>query len=144
MDGGGSSPNQGGLTLIMQTILMWIMAARVTILTLISKKLEQVSSSVFVTNIPLDATVRDVWKTCYHWGKVSNIYIAKRLSRSVYRFGFARFLDVDDLNKLILNLHTIWMGSFHIYADFVRYNRSDRKPVVGNNQRGSLHEKRDV
>ncbi|KAK9065015.1 hypothetical protein SSX86_016398 [Deinandra increscens subsp. villosa] len=84
------------------------------------KDLQNISKSIFITNFPSGTTVRDLWSHCAKWGTVSDLYIASRLSKSGKRFGFARFIGVKDVDALIGNLRTIWIGSFHLFADYVR------------------------
>nr|GEW11611.1 RNA-directed DNA polymerase, eukaryota, nucleotide-binding alpha-beta plait domain protein [Tanacetum cinerariifolium] len=43
------------------------------------------------------------------------------------RFGFVRFIRVRDVVNLISNLRTVWMGSYHLYADVARKEREQFK-----------------
>nr|GEY17020.1 RNA-directed DNA polymerase, eukaryota [Tanacetum cinerariifolium] len=40
------------------------------------------------------------------------------------RFAFVRFIRVDDFDRLINNLCTLWVGRLHLQANVVRYERS--------------------
>ena len=83
-------------------------------------------SSIFVSNIPWNATVQDLWDTCNKWGVVIDIYIAVKRSKSGHRFGFVRFENVNDINMLVSNLRTAWMGGFHLFADVEKYGRTNK------------------
>ncbi|GJT86217.1 nucleotide-binding alpha-beta plait domain-containing protein [Tanacetum coccineum] len=74
-------------------------------------------SSIFVSNIPWNASVQDLWDICNKWGVVIDVYIAAKRSKSGHRFGFVRFINVNDINQLVSNLRTAWMGDFHLSAD---------------------------
>ncbi|GJT44339.1 nucleotide-binding alpha-beta plait domain-containing protein [Tanacetum coccineum] len=74
-------------------------------------------SSIFVSNIPWNASVQDLWDICNKWGVVIDVYIAAKRSKSGHRFGFVRFINVNDINQLVSNLRTVWMGGFHLFAD---------------------------
>ncbi|KAK9048506.1 hypothetical protein SSX86_032529 [Deinandra increscens subsp. villosa] len=86
----------------------------------VHKDLQKISTSEFIINFPPDSSTKDLWKQCEQWGRVSDVYIAQRLSKSGRKFGFVRFLAVKDTKKLIENLRNIWMESYHIFADYVR------------------------
>nr|GEY07081.1 RNA-directed DNA polymerase, eukaryota [Tanacetum cinerariifolium] len=66
-----------------------------------------ISKSVFVTNFPDYFGSHDLWSLCK-------------------RFAFIRFIRVDDLDRLINNLCTLWVGRLHIQANAVRYERSPK------------------
>ncbi|GJR28128.1 hypothetical protein Tco_1104360 [Tanacetum coccineum] len=61
---------------------------------------------------------------------------AKRSNRvSIW---FMSFYNVNDINQLVSNLRTAWMGGFHLFADVAKYGRTynrpgDGKPSVGSN-----------
>ncbi|GKD22337.1 RNA-directed DNA polymerase, eukaryota, nucleotide-binding alpha-beta plait domain protein [Tanacetum coccineum] len=45
-------------------------------------------TSIFVSNIPWNASVQDLWDICNKWGVVIDVYIAAKRSKSGHRFGF--------------------------------------------------------
>ncbi|GJY66343.1 RNA-directed DNA polymerase, eukaryota [Tanacetum coccineum] len=86
-------------------------------------------SSIFVFNIPWNASVQDLWDICNKWGVVIDVYIAAKRSKSDHRFGFVRFINVNDINQLVSNLRTAWMSGFHLFADVAKYGRTYNRPV---------------
>ncbi|GKD38678.1 RNA-directed DNA polymerase, eukaryota [Tanacetum coccineum] len=54
-------------------------------------------SSIFVSNIPWNASVQDLWDICNKWGVVIDVYIAAKRSKSGHRFDFVRFINVNDI-----------------------------------------------
>nr|GEZ20996.1 reverse transcriptase domain-containing protein [Tanacetum cinerariifolium] len=86
-------------------------------------------SSIFVSNIPWNASVQDLWDICNKWGVVIDVYIAAKRSKSAHRFGFVRFINVNDINQLVSNLRTAWMCGFHLFADVAKYGRTYNRPV---------------
>ncbi|GJX12122.1 RNA-directed DNA polymerase, eukaryota [Tanacetum coccineum] len=86
-------------------------------------------SSIFVSNIPWNASVQDLWDICNKWGVVIDVYIAAKRSKSGHRFGFVRFINVNDINQLVSNLRTTWMGGFHLFTDVAKYGRTYNRPV---------------
>ncbi|GJU90435.1 RNA-directed DNA polymerase, eukaryota, partial [Tanacetum coccineum] len=85
-----------------------------------------ISKSVFVTNFPDYFRSRDLWSLCEAYGKVVDVYIPNRKSKAGKRFAFVRFIRVDDMDRLISNLCTIWVGRLHLHANAVRYERSSK------------------
>ncbi|GJY70046.1 RNA-directed DNA polymerase, eukaryota [Tanacetum coccineum] len=89
----------------------------------------RISKSVFVTNFPDTFGYRDLWKLCESYGKVIDVFIPNRLSKAGKRFAFVRFIKVSDMERLIGNLCTLWVGRFHLHANAVRYERPPR-PIL--------------
>nr|GEW33033.1 RNA-directed DNA polymerase, eukaryota [Tanacetum cinerariifolium] len=71
-------------------------------------------------NIALDM---DEVQVCEGYGKVVDVYIPNRKSKAEKRFAFVHFIWVDDIDRLVGNLYTIWIARFHLHANVVRYER---------------------
>ncbi|GJZ93321.1 RNA-directed DNA polymerase, eukaryota, nucleotide-binding alpha-beta plait domain protein, partial [Tanacetum coccineum] len=89
----------------------------------------KISSSVYVTNFPESTSSRDLWKVCSDYGTVVDVFIPFKKSKAGKKFAFVRFIKVIDLERLVENLNTVWIGRFHLYANRVRFERP-AKPVV--------------
>ncbi|GKD67707.1 RNA-directed DNA polymerase, eukaryota, partial [Tanacetum coccineum] len=89
----------------------------------------RISKSVFVTNFPVNFGQRDLWKLCESYGTVVDVFIPNQLSKAGKRFAFVRFIKVNDMDRLIGNLCTLWVDRFHLHANAVRYERPSR-PVI--------------
>ncbi|GKB79945.1 RNA-directed DNA polymerase, eukaryota, nucleotide-binding alpha-beta plait domain protein [Tanacetum coccineum] len=63
-------------------------------------------------------------------GLVIDVYIVAKRSKSGHRFGFVRFINVNDINQLVSNLRTAWIGGFHLFADVAKYGRTYNRPVT--------------
>ncbi|GKE62401.1 RNA-directed DNA polymerase, eukaryota [Tanacetum coccineum] len=87
---------------------------------------QRISKSVFVTNFPDHCTARDLWNVCTAYGKVADVYIPLKKSKAGKKFAFVCFLNVDNFERLIENIGTIWMGRFRLYANPVRFQREPR------------------
>nr|GFA87687.1 hypothetical protein [Tanacetum cinerariifolium] len=83
----------------------------------------RISKSVFVTNFPDIFGSRDLWSLCEEYGKVVDVFIPNQKSKAGKRFAFVRFIRVDDMDRLIGNLCTLWVGRLHLQANTVRYER---------------------
>nr|GEZ17695.1 RNA-directed DNA polymerase, eukaryota, nucleotide-binding alpha-beta plait domain protein [Tanacetum cinerariifolium] len=82
-----------------------------------------ISKSVFVSNFPDDCFSKDLWKVCNGYGTIVDMFIPSKRSKAGKRFALVRFIKVLDLDRLIENLNTIWIGRFHLFANLVRYER---------------------
>nr|GEW66114.1 RNA-directed DNA polymerase, eukaryota [Tanacetum cinerariifolium] len=93
---------------------------------------QKISKSFFVTNFPDHISARDLWRTCKAYGTVVDVYIPYKKSKAGKRFAFVRFIKVKNFNRLVANLCTIWIGSYHLQANIVRYQR-ERKTYDSKN-----------
>ncbi|GKA50366.1 RNA-directed DNA polymerase, eukaryota [Tanacetum coccineum] len=57
------------------------------------------------------------------YGTVVDVFIPFKKSKAGKRFAFVRFIKVKDLDRLVENLCTIWIGRFHIHANIARFHR---------------------
>nr|GEX60653.1 nucleotide-binding alpha-beta plait domain-containing protein [Tanacetum cinerariifolium] len=88
---------------------------------------EKISSSVFVTNFPEQFSAKDLWNTCKVYEHVVDTYIPDRRSKIGKRFGFVRFINVFDIERLVNNLCTVWIGKLKLHANVARYQRDSGK-----------------
>ncbi|GKE26726.1 nucleotide-binding alpha-beta plait domain-containing protein [Tanacetum coccineum] len=84
---------------------------------------QKISTSVFVTNLPDGYGAKDLWNTCKLYGHVVDTYIPVRRSKAGKRFGFVRFIKVLDVDRLVNNLCTVWVGHNRIHANVARFQR---------------------
>ncbi|GJR80795.1 RNA-directed DNA polymerase, eukaryota [Tanacetum coccineum] len=85
---------------------------------------QRISKSVFITNFPDHFSARDLWEVCKGYGTVVDVYIPNRKSKAGKRYAFARFIRVDNVERLVSNLCTVWNGRMHMHANVVRFDRS--------------------
>ncbi|GKE40633.1 RNA-directed DNA polymerase, eukaryota, nucleotide-binding alpha-beta plait domain protein, partial [Tanacetum coccineum] len=83
----------------------------------------KISKSVFISNFLDDCSSRDLWKVCNGYGTVVDVFIPNKRSKAGKRFAFVRFINVLNLDRLIENLKTIWIGRFHLSANTARFER---------------------
>ncbi|GJV52222.1 RNA-directed DNA polymerase, eukaryota [Tanacetum coccineum] len=85
-----------------------------------------ISKSIFVTNFPDNTTSKDLWEMCKGYGTVVDVFIPDRKSKAGKRFVFVRFIKVDNVDRLVGNLCTLWIGRMHLHANVARF---DRPPI---------------
>ncbi|GJW13209.1 DIE2/ALG10 family protein [Tanacetum coccineum] len=83
----------------------------------------KISTSVFVTNFPEQASAKDLWNACKQYGHVVDAFIPNKRSKAGKRFGFVRFIKVFDVERLVGNLCTVWIGRHIIHANATRFHR---------------------
>ncbi|GJT58235.1 RNA-directed DNA polymerase, eukaryota [Tanacetum coccineum] len=66
--------------------------------------------------------LRDL-EVCQGYGSVVDVYIPNRKSKTEKRFAFVRFIKVDNVDRLVGNLCTLWIGRMHLHANVVRFER---------------------
>ncbi|GKC68415.1 RNA-directed DNA polymerase, eukaryota, nucleotide-binding alpha-beta plait domain protein, partial [Tanacetum coccineum] len=57
------------------------------------------------------------------YGTVVNVYIPNRRSKAGKRFAFVCFIKVHNVDRLVGNLCTLWIGRWHLHANVVRFDR---------------------
>nr|GEZ12715.1 nucleotide-binding alpha-beta plait domain-containing protein [Tanacetum cinerariifolium] len=82
---------------------------------------QKIYMSVFVTNFLDGYGAKDLWNTCKLYGHVVDVFIPDRRTKAGKRFGFMRFIKVLDINRLINNLCTVWVGRNKIHANLARF-----------------------
>nr|GEW94898.1 RNA-directed DNA polymerase, eukaryota, nucleotide-binding alpha-beta plait domain protein [Tanacetum cinerariifolium] len=83
-----------------------------------------IARSIFVTNFPDSTSSKDLWKLCLSYGTVVDVYIPNRRSKAGKMFAFVRFIKVDNVDRLVGNLCTLWIGRMHLHAIVVRFERT--------------------
>nr|GEV85773.1 nucleotide-binding alpha-beta plait domain-containing protein [Tanacetum cinerariifolium] len=96
----------------------------------------KLSSSIFVTNFPDKFTAKELWTVCNQYGNVIDAFIPDRRSKSGKKFGFVRFIKIFDIDHLVNNLCTIWVGRFKLHANIARFYRS---PLTKSNSQFSYN-----
>nr|GEU36253.1 nucleotide-binding alpha-beta plait domain-containing protein [Tanacetum cinerariifolium] len=90
-----------------------------------SKKdlIQQISTSIYVTNFPEHFSFRDLWKACEVYGRVTDVYVPNKRSKIGKQFGFVRFIKIQDVDRLVNNLCTIWFGRLKLHAHAAKFQR---------------------
>ncbi|GKA98527.1 RNA-directed DNA polymerase, eukaryota, reverse transcriptase zinc-binding domain protein [Tanacetum coccineum] len=90
----------------------------------------RISTSIFVTNFPETFTAKDLFHSCKQYGHVVDSFIPFMKTKEGKRFGFVRFINVFNVDRLVNNLCTIWVRRLKLHANTARFQR---KPVTESN-----------
>ncbi|GKA18607.1 nucleotide-binding alpha-beta plait domain-containing protein [Tanacetum coccineum] len=96
----------------------------------------KISTSIFITNIPETFSAKELFNSCKQYGHVVDAFIPTKRSKSGKRFGFIRFINILNEERLVSNLCTIWVGRFKFHANTARFHRTplnNKSPQVKNN-----------
>ncbi|GJW01599.1 RNA-directed DNA polymerase, eukaryota [Tanacetum coccineum] len=88
----------------------------------------KISLSVYITNFPDSCSAKDLFHYCKQYGHVVDSFIPNKRSKVGKRFGFVRFINVFNEERLVNNLCTVWIGRHKLHANLARFKRT---PVSG-------------
>ncbi|GKV21933.1 hypothetical protein SLEP1_g31856 [Rubroshorea leprosula] len=84
----------------------------------------------FFTNFPEEWSYAEMWMTFRKFGRVLDIYSPSRRSKKGQRFGFVRFLEVQNTKELERRLDQLWVGNFKLRVNIPRFRNEDRNREV--------------
>nr|GEU97761.1 RNA-directed DNA polymerase, eukaryota, reverse transcriptase zinc-binding domain protein [Tanacetum cinerariifolium] len=84
----------------------------------------KISTSVFITNFPDMFSAKDLFNTCKQYGHVVDAFIPIKRTKAGKRFCFVRFIKIFDVERLVNNLCTVWVGRFKLHANIARFQRT--------------------
>nr|GEZ08755.1 nucleotide-binding alpha-beta plait domain-containing protein [Tanacetum cinerariifolium] len=84
----------------------------------------RILSSIYVTNFPESFSAKDLFHACKQYGDVVGSFIPTKRSKEGKRFGFVRFINVFNVERLVSNLCTIWVDRFKFHANITRLHRA--------------------
>ncbi|GJU06692.1 RNA-directed DNA polymerase, eukaryota [Tanacetum coccineum] len=87
----------------------------------------RISTLIFITNFPDSTSAKDLFHSCKQYGHVVDSFIPAKRSKEGKRFGFVRFINVFNVERLVSNLNTIWVDRFKLHANVVRFQRDPLK-----------------
>ncbi|GKA38027.1 RNA-directed DNA polymerase, eukaryota, partial [Tanacetum coccineum] len=98
----------------------------------------RISVNVFVTNFPDNCLAKDLFHHCSQYGHVVDSFIPNKRSKSGKRFGFVKFINVFNNDRLVSNISTVWIGRYKLQAHLAKYARpsiNNRSQVTSKGQR---------
>ena len=80
-------------------------------------------SSFYFTRFPEDTTEDELWKIFRRAGDVREVFIPNKRNRTGRRYGFVRFIGVDNVQQLERRLDNIVMGGLKLYVNIPKFER---------------------
>ncbi|GKB46478.1 RNA-directed DNA polymerase, eukaryota [Tanacetum coccineum] len=78
---------------------------------------------IYLSNFPTTVGTKDLFHLCDRHARVADVYIARKLSKICKRFGFVRFIKVENQQKLLEDINQIWIGSYKLFASMARFEK---------------------
>ncbi|KAF1894137.1 hypothetical protein Lal_00004056 [Lupinus albus] len=96
------------------------------------KGLQSSCTTFFFTNIPESHGLSEMWTEFSKWGSVGDVIIPQKKDKKGNIFGFVRFKQLDDEDKLLKTLEQIWIGNYKIKINSPRFKRKEDRNFKGN------------
>nr|GFA34656.1 RNA-directed DNA polymerase, eukaryota [Tanacetum cinerariifolium] len=84
----------------------------------------KIFTSVFITNFPESCSAKELFQSCKQYGHVLDTFIPNKRSKTGRRFGFVRFINVFNEERLVNNLCTVWIDRFKLHVNIARFYRT--------------------
>ncbi|GJX14440.1 nucleotide-binding alpha-beta plait domain-containing protein [Tanacetum coccineum] len=102
----------------------------------------KISTSIFVLNFLDFVSAKDLFHSCKQYGHVVDSFIPMKRLKDGKRFGFVRFINVFNVERLVNNLCTIWLNRCKLHANIARFNRDQKNGNKYNTGNQKKHEGR--
>ncbi|GAU32773.1 hypothetical protein TSUD_323420 [Trifolium subterraneum] len=99
--------------------------------------------SFYYNNILDEATMTDLREEFGRCDQLLDVFISKRRNARGRRFGFVRYNNVRDKERMVRALNHVWLGSFKVCANVAVFKRQLEKKKVGEGDRVK-HDRADV
>ncbi|GJR53415.1 nucleotide-binding alpha-beta plait domain-containing protein [Tanacetum coccineum] len=83
----------------------------------------KISLSVYISNFPDACSAKELFNACKQYGHVVDSFIPNKRSKAGKRFGFVRFINAFNEERLVNNLCTVWIGRHKLHANLARFKR---------------------
>ncbi|MCH84791.1 hypothetical protein A2U01_0005627, partial [Trifolium medium] len=97
------------------------------------------TTTCYVNNLPEDIGEKELERTFERWGKVVDVYIARKRNKAGRIFGFVRYAGVKDETWLEEQLQDVWFGSYKVWVNISRYEKPSTKTVKRNQHKEEKH-----
>nr|GEW66707.1 glucose-methanol-choline oxidoreductase, FAD/NAD(P)-binding domain protein [Tanacetum cinerariifolium] len=84
----------------------------------------RISTSIYVSNFPESCSAKDFFHSCNQYGYVVDTFIPFKRAKDGKRFGFVRFINVFNVERLVSNLCTIWVDRSRFHENIARFHRA--------------------
>ncbi|GJY71261.1 heat stress transcription factor B-4-like protein, partial [Tanacetum coccineum] len=109
----------------LRALKMGFMACRRELLGLDGAFMKGLFSSQVLAAIGLDSK-NGIYPLAYALVEAKNAFIPYKKSKAGKLFAFVWFIKVDNIDRLVTNLCTIWIGCFHLHANVARFHRETK------------------
>ncbi|XP_020228107.1 uncharacterized protein LOC109809260 [Cajanus cajan] len=86
-------------------------------------------TTFFFSRFPESFMEQDLWRIFQKWGRVWEVFIARKRNRSGQRYGFVRYVGVLNAKDLEKKLDQIWIGNTKMHVNIPKYKRGEGKKL---------------
>jgi RNA recognition motif-containing protein len=90
------------------------------------RRLNNEATSFYFTNFPDDVVVVDLWKIFARFGRVGEVYIPSKKDKWGRGFGFVKFFEVENAERLESRLGEVWCGTYKLRINLSRFGRKSK------------------
>nr|GEW19607.1 nucleotide-binding alpha-beta plait domain-containing protein [Tanacetum cinerariifolium] len=83
----------------------------------------KISMSIYITNFLESLSAKELFHACKQYRHVVDSFIPTKRSKNGKRFGFVRFINVFNHERLVNNLCTVWINRYKLHANITRFQR---------------------
>ncbi|MCI25192.1 RNA-binding protein 25-like, partial [Trifolium medium] len=83
------------------------------------------TTTFFITNFPEDAAAEELWRLLRRYWKLGEIYIPSKRDKHGKRFGFAKYVEVENSHNLLKKIEGTWMGTYKLRANLSKFKKGD-------------------
>ncbi|GJW37559.1 RNA-directed DNA polymerase, eukaryota [Tanacetum coccineum] len=94
---------------------------------------QHIITSYFFTEFPPGLSETALRKTFAKYGRITDVYMAKNPTINGKAFGFARFINVQNLKSFETTLNSILIGTHHLKVNIARFQRGKTNNHVDTN-----------
>ncbi|GJZ90923.1 nucleotide-binding alpha-beta plait domain-containing protein, partial [Tanacetum coccineum] len=87
--------------------------------------LAKIATSIYITNFPETISAKELFNSCKIYGHVVDSFIPNKRAKNGKRFGFVRFINVFNVERLVSNLCTVWIDRHKLQANIARFKRNN-------------------
>lgn len=93
--------------------------------------------SIYFSEINDGCRAREIFNLFKKYGDLVEVVIPTRKDKPGRMFGFARFVDMEDVRLLAVRLDNIFIGDIKIYADLPRFQREQNQFNIEDKKRSN-------
>ncbi|CAI9264957.1 unnamed protein product [Lactuca saligna] len=84
---------------------------------------KSMATSFFFQNFPEDWDEKALWQTFQRYGTIVDLYLARKRNIKNKRFGFVRFIRIENISEFERKLNGIWIGNYKLRVNLARFQR---------------------
>jgi len=80
-------------------------------------------SNFFFSNFLEGSKNSELWQIFAHYERVGEVFIPSKVDKWGKKFGFVKFLEVNDVEELEGRLQDVWVGEMRLKVNIARFGR---------------------